>query len=103
MEIIKQALLYLTDRVYNFTAAPGTAPPFIVWQMDGENVLTAGNRHAESAPVVIIDLFSKDARDPLLEKVPEALDGTGAAWYLNSVQYETETGLFHYEWYAEVV
>ena len=31
MEALKQALLALTHNVYNFTVAPGTAPPYLVW------------------------------------------------------------------------
>lgn len=103
METIKQALLALTQQVYNFVAAPGTKPPYIVWQVDGGNDLSAGNGHAETAAVVIVDLYTKQAADPLVQSIPQALEGIGASWYLNSVQYETETGLFHYEWYAEVV
>ena len=76
MEALKQALLALTHNVYNFTAAPGTAPPY---------------------------LFTKQAADPLAQSVPRAMEGIGASWYLNSTQYETETGLYHYEWYVEVV
>ena len=101
MEALKQALLALTRNVYNFTAAPGTAPPYLVWQVDGGNDLSAGNGHAETAAVVIVDLFTRQAADPLTQSIPQALEG--ASWYLNSTQYETETGLYHYEWYVEVV
>ena len=52
MEALKQALLALTRNVYNFTAAPGTAPPYLVWQVDGGNDLSAGNGHAETAAVM---------------------------------------------------
>lgn len=103
MEALKQALLALTHNVYNFTAAPGTAPPYLVWQVDGGNDLSAGNIHVETAAVVIVDLFTKQAADPLAQSVPRAMEGIGASWYLNSTQYETETGLYHYEWYVEVV
>ena len=34
-----------------------------------------------------------------MESVPQALDQSGEiAWYLNSVQYEEDTELIHYEW-----
>ena len=103
MEALKQALLALTHNVYNFTAAPGTAPPYLVWQVDGGNDLSAGNIHVETAAVVIVDLFTRQAADPLTQSIPQALEVIGASWYLNSTQYETETGLYHYEWYVEVV
>lgn len=103
MEALKQALLALTPSVYHFVAAPGTAPPYLVWQVDGGNDLSAGNGHAETAAVAMVDLFTKHASDPLIQAVPQAVTGIGASWYLNSTQYETETGLYHYEWYVEVV
>lgn len=103
MEALKNALLALTSRVYNFVAAPGTAPPYLIWQVDGGNDLSAGNAHAETAAVVIVDLYTLNASDPLITGVPGAFESIGASWYLNSVQYETETGLYHYEWYAEVI
>ena len=42
-------------------------------------------------------------RTDAVDAVEEIL-GTvcGAAWYLNSVQYEQQTGLFHYEWVCTV-
>ena len=48
-------------------------------------------------------LFTKNEDDPLFERIPAALESIGASWYLNSVQYEDDTGLIHYEWYWEVV
>ena len=79
MEALKQALLALTHNVYNFTAAPGTAPPYLVWQVDGGNDLSAGNIHVETAAVVIVDLFTKQAADPLAQSVPRAMEGIGEA------------------------
>lgn len=103
METIKQALLALTSNVFNFVASPSIGPPYIIYQQDRDNDLCAGNRHAETAAVVIVDLFTRKAKDPLVTSIPAALEDVGAAWYLNSTQYENETGLYHFEWYAEVV
>ena len=43
------------------------------------------------------------AKGTIRLQAPQALEGIGASWYLNSVQYEEDTGLIHYEWYWEVV
>lgn len=50
-----------------------------------------------------VTIFTKTEGDSLFEAVPAALEGIGAAYYLNSVQYEEDTGLLHYEWVFEVV
>lgn len=101
LETLRAALAALTDRAYHYTAAPNAKPPYIVWAEDGDNDLTADNIHAERIYQGTIDLYTKTEDDPLMESVPEALEGIGAAYYLNSVQYEEGTGLIHYEWVWE--
>ena len=102
MEALNKALLGVTQRLYQFVAPPNTAPPYVVWQKDGETVLAAGDRHAERADVVILDLFTRQADDPLIGRIEETFEARGVSWYLESTQYEDETSLYHYEWYAEV-
>lgn len=99
LDTIKNALLGLTSRVYHYAVEPNANPPYIVWQEDGANDLEAGNRHIERAYTGTIDLYTLEDGDPLMESVPQALDRSGEiAWYLNSVQYEEDTELIHYEW-----
>ena len=50
MEALKQALLALTRNVYNFTAAPGTAPPYLVWQVDGGTTSARGTATRRPPP-----------------------------------------------------
>ena len=103
LDNLRQALAALTERCYHYFADPGTTPPYIVWAEDGDNDLAANNIHAERCFEGTIDLFTKTEGDSLLAAVPAALEGIGAAYYLNSVQYEEDTGLLHYEWVFEVV
>lgn len=103
LERLQAALAALTDRCYHYVAAPNTAPPYITWMEDGDNDLSAGNVHAERCYTGSAHLFTKTEGDPLFESIPAALESIGASWYLNSVQYEEDTSLIHYEWYWEVV
>ena len=103
LERLSQALAALTDKTYHYVAAPNTEPPYITWMEDGDNDLMAGNVHAERCYTGSVHLFTLQDRDPLFEAIPLALEGIGACWYLNSVQYEDDTGLVHYEWYWELV
>lgn len=53
-----------------------------------------------------LDLFYPKLtdRDDLIEATEEILAETfGASWYLNSTQYERDTGLFHVEWVFEAI
>lgn len=76
---------------------------YFVWQEDGATDLESDNAHSEKAVTGTTDLFTKQEFDPWKEQFEAALDAAGIAWYLNSVQYEEDTGFIHYEWAWEVV
>lgn len=76
---------------------------YFVWQEDGTNDLCADGGHAERAVQGTTDLYTMREDDPWVDALGEALSGHGLAWSLNSVQYEEDTGFFHYEWVWEVV
>ena len=102
LERLQAALAALTKRCWHYVAQQNAVPPYLVWAEDGDNDLTADNVHAERCYTGTVDLYSKADPEPLSEAVPAALEGIGAAWYLNSVQYEEDTGLTHWEWVWEV-
>ena len=92
-------LLGLSQKTFHYAAPPNTEPAYIVWQEDGMNDLLAGNKHIEKGFTGTVDLYTLEDGDPLMEAIPEALNrAEGVAWYLNSVQYEEDTELIHYEW-----
>lgn len=102
LKLIKDALTALTDKTYHYNAPQNTSPPYLVWAEDSANDFLADNRHVETVMGGTIDLYTLDEDDPLMQSVPEALNEIPCAWYLNSVQYEEETELIHYEWVFEV-
>lgn len=76
---------------------------YFVWQEDSRNDLVVGDRHAEKAMEGTTDLYTKQEFDPWADEFEAALDADGTiAWYLNSTQYEEETGFHHYEWVWQV-
>lgn len=75
---------------------------YFVWQEDGSNDLMADGVHAERAVTGTTDLYTKTEFDPWKEQFERELDKQGIAWGLNSIQYEPETGYWHYEWVWEV-
>lgn len=100
-EKIIGALLSVTDSVSH--AERIKSDRYIVWMEDGRNDLNADGVHSESAVTGTADLFTKLEFDPWSDDIGTAFDDAGIAWYLNSVQYEEDTGFFHYEWIWEVV
>lgn len=75
---------------------------YFVWQEDGENDFYANGKHLEKVIQGTTDLFTKTEFDPWKNDLEKSLDSFDIAWYLNSVQYEEDTGFYHYEWVWEV-
>lgn len=76
---------------------------YFVWQEDGSNDLAGDNGHGERAVTGTTDLYTKQELDPWADALGESFDAHGIAWALNSVQYETDTGFYHYEWVWEAL
>lgn len=103
LQALKTALTNISGaKVYHFTAVKAT-PPYIVWAEDGADDLQLNGVHVEKAATGTVDLFTKTENDTLVESIESALDSVDGVWELNSVQYEQETGLIHYEWIFTVV
>jgi len=71
---------------------------YFVWQEEGAADLEANGRHIERAMTGTTDLFSKIEFDPWCAAFETALNRSGIAWSLNSVQFEEDTGFWHWEW-----
>ena len=76
---------------------------YFVWQEEGANDFEAGNQHTERAITGSTDLFTKQEFDPWKDDFETSLNNNEIAWFLNSVQFEEDTGFYHYEWVWEVL
>lgn len=73
--------------------------PAIVWAESGEeDSFNSDNRKSEQRIVGTVDLFTRTEFDSLIDDVQTALANLGVTWALESVQYEEETKVIHYEW-----
>lgn len=100
---IEKALLSVSDNVYHYEALNAKAP-YIVWAEDNEvNQISADNKKMVQVLQGTIDLYALTEKDELIEKIQSALDENDISFALNSVQYEDETTLIHYEWVFEVI
>lgn len=91
----------VTDQVSHI--ARMSSERYFVWQEDGRNDLIADGVHVDGAVTGSTDLFTKTEFDPWVDALGESLSSHGVAWSMNSIQYEEETGFYHYEWYWEVL
>ena len=75
----------------------GEGERYFVWMEERDEDLTANNRHIERAMRGTTDLFSRIEFDPWLRQIEQAFDTYEIGWNLSSVQFEDETGYWHYE------
>lgn len=99
---LKNAYLAITPNVYHFTAGKPTGN-YIVWAEDGQgNSVSADNKMQIQTISGTTDYFTKTESDPAIAEIQNAHNALEIAWYLNSVQYEDDTGYLHFEWCWEV-
>ena len=91
----------VTDAVSH--AARVKSERYFVWQEDGSNDLAGDNGPGERAMTGTTDLYTKQELDPWADALGESFDAHGISWALNSVQYEADTGFYHYEWVWEAL
>lgn len=95
---IGATLAELTTACYHYYRPVNTFP-CLIWQETGETgSFNSDNGKAEQRIVGTVDCFTKTEFDPLLDEIQTTLQGLGLTWLLDTVQYETETGLIHYTW-----
>ena len=83
--------------------APELSADHGVYSEDDENTLFANGKHAESVLQGTIDYFTRDDSKAPKATIEAALDSVDVAWYVNSIQFEDDTGFIHYEWVFEAV
>lgn len=102
---IEEALTSIQGlRVYHYLR-PQLKAPFCVWQEDSESgSLESDNHKGEQAIGGTIDYFTQTEYDEMIDAIQDALNTIdGCGWGLNSVQYEDDTELIHYEWYWNII
>lgn len=75
--------------------------PCIVWHEDGGSSFFANDKPLENAPTGTLDYFTREEFDPRVDEIEAAFHQMNVSFSLNSVQYEEDTGLIHYEWVWE--
>lgn len=79
---------------------PDKAPaPYLVWQEDGEGeILKADNAKAVITLQGSADYYTAEEFDPVIDALQAKFEALHLVWRLDSVDYETDTGLIHYSW-----
>lgn len=79
-------------------------PPYGVYALDGSGSdLWADDRQEEQVLQGTVDLFVRGRGRDKMALVERALYDSGVSWDLNSIQYESDTRLTHFEWVFEAL
>lgn len=83
---------------------PQMQAPFCVWAEDGESESQWGNNHMlEQVLSGTVDYYTHDEYDGVIDLIQDALNSIETCgWNLESVQYEDETNLVHFEWFWRI-
>lgn len=96
---LKAALLTVTEQCYHYRRPASPQSEYIVWAEDSEaDSLPANDQKAEQQLHGTIDYYTLTEFDQNIDGIQEALNAAGIGFRINSVQYEDETNLIHYEW-----
>lgn len=99
---IRDTLNKVNVDVYHYDAS-NKDTNYIVWAESGEaGSFHSDNSKSEQVITGTIDYFTKEEYSKIIDDIQNALNDANISFVLNSVQYEEETKLIHYEWVFEV-
>lgn len=98
MDELKAALVETGYKFAHFAWSAAPVGDYGTYGEDSGNDLVADGMHVESGIDGYINYFTRDDTGEPKQVIEAALNGLRIPWYLNSVQYENDTGYIHYEW-----
>lgn len=104
LEQLKAALKETGLPFAHFGWSEAPAGDYGIYAEDGANDFESDGQHSELALTGTVDYFTRDDSGAPKATVEDALRSVwNCVWYMNSVQFEQDTGYIHYEWVFEVV
>jgi len=100
LEQLRDALLTIDGLpVFHYFKPSEVKNRYCIWAEDTEATsLKADNIKSIQQLQGTIDLYSKQEFDPAVDAIQSVLNDAQIGFYQNSIQYEDETGLIHWEW-----
>ena len=98
---LKAALLTVTDKVYHYEGLKDE-DRYIVWAEDADNSVNGDNKIIGQAIQGTVDYFTSLEYDENVDKIQNAMNDAGIAFYLSTQLYDDETKKMQYQWVFEV-
>lgn len=101
LERLKTALVSVTGTKTYHYFRPRLEAPYLIWAESHEERNATSDNHKDAQTIFgTIDYYTRTEFDGTIDAIQNAVNGVdGIAWQLNSVQFEEQTNLIHYEWY----
>lgn len=90
------------SNVYHHFSPQGAGIPRIVWAEYYREDLIADNVHAQTAWEISVNVYTKSETEAMIATLEAKLNAIECGWRLDSVQYEDDTGLLHYEYIVNI-
>lgn len=98
LDKLRDALLTVGVPVSHYTSLKNENR-YIVWAEDSQpDAVWCDNQMKEQSIAGTVHFFTKVENDPDVWTTQTAIASLGISYYLNSIQYEEDTGFTHYEW-----
>lgn len=88
----------LDSNVFHHFSPPGAGIPRIVWAEYYREDLRADNIHVETSWEISVNVYTKSETEALIGSLEAMLNQNELNWRLDSVTYEDDTALLHYEY-----
>ena len=98
MTDLKTALTQTGFQFAHYAWSEAPSGDYGTWAEDSGNDFMADCVHGERGTDCWVNYFTRDDTDTPRTTIEAAMNGLQVPWYLNSVQYENDTGYIHYEW-----
>ena len=94
---LRDALLTVSADVYHYKAPQQKAPPYIVW---GETSAEHAEDADDRAQVLLVSgelwYYTKTEYDPVLHEIIAAMESAEAAWRINTIGRDNDSGMYVY-------
>lgn len=103
LDDLKTALTATSCSFAHYAWSHAPAGDYGVYAEDSALDFEADDEHAEKALECTVDYFTRDDTGTPKATIEAALERLNVPWYLNTIQYEDDTGYIHYEWVVWVL
>ena len=105
LRYFKNVINTASDRMWHYERPHGEKFPWGVWtEYSEEGSAHANNRKQVQPVMIILDYFTQQEFDPVIDKIQNTLnEAPGITFDLSDILWDEDTKSIHYSWNVEVI